>query len=280
LTIKEFLPPILIDWIKKNRLKSFKNYQEAILKCPNEAYQNTELCNLIADKTLIHINKIKERPYRLNATNVFLAFSINYYLNSNSCEGITILDFGGACGIHYYETRSLVPDNVLLKWYVVETPQMVQSAKSRGLNNSDLIFVHSTDEIERKIDFMYSSGALQYVPEPYIETMQLLDTGADIILLNRMMFNKSNRDTVTIQKSSFLENGPGALPKGYSNRTVSYPHTTMSFEKFNSTITNRGYELELAFDETSGTLSMSNNQIFGKGLLYRKVQLQGKVPSN
>lgn len=270
--IKEFLPPILTDWIKKNRSKSFKNYQEAFLKCLNEAYQNEELCNLIADKTLLHINQFEERPYSLNSTNVFLAFSINHYLNSTSCEGLTILDFGGACGIHYYETRALVPDNVLLKWYVVETPQMVQSAKSRGLNNSDLIFVHSIDEIEQKIDFIYSSGALQYVSEPYIQTTQLLNTGADIIVLNRMMFNKLNKDIVTIQKSSFLENGPGTLPEGYSNRTVSYPHTTMSFERFNSTIISGGYELELAFDETSGTLSIGNNQIFGKGLLYRKAR--------
>ncbi|MBK7964355.1 MAG: hypothetical protein IPK10_02920 [Bacteroidetes bacterium] len=89
-------------------------------------------------------------------------------------------------------------------------------------------------------------------------------------IFNRMMFNEDDRDFVTVQKSYLSSNGPGKLPQGYQDKLISYPHTTMSFQKFNQTIINKGYECEWIFLESSGSHKIKNENISGKGMLYIK----------
>ena len=180
------------------------------------------------------------------------------------------MDFGGACGAHYFEVRQLIPQEISMHWYVVETAQMVKSAMERNLNNAELTFVRAIDEISVKVDFIHSSSALQYVDAPYVFTELLLRVDAKWIFFNRMMFNEDDRDFVTVQKSYLSSNGPGKLPQGYQNKLISYPHTTMSFQKFNQTIINKGYECEWIFLESSGSHKIKNENISGKGMLYIK----------
>ena len=134
--IRDFFPPILIKLVKGSErfkdTKEYENYSQAMSDCTSDAYQNIELCNMIADKTIIHIETLKERPFSLNPTNVFLLSAINQYINIYSKKNLKILDFGGACGAHYFEIRRFIPNDVSLKWYVVETAQMVKSAIDRG----------------------------------------------------------------------------------------------------------------------------------------------------
>jgi len=272
MNIKEFFPPILIRLAKRAKgledSKEYESYSKAMQVCTSDAYQNIELCNMIADKTVIHIDILKEKPFSLNPTNVFLLAAINQYLNVYSTKSLKVLDFGGACGAHYFEIRRFIPNDVSLKWYVVETAQMVKSAIDRKLNSNELVFVSSIEDIKTEIDFIHSSGALQYVHSPYEFTNMLININANWIFVNRMMFNENDRDFITVKKSFLSSNGPGKLPKGYTDRIISYPHTTMSFHKFNSTIINNGYEVEWMFLETSGSYQIKNEKIIGKGLLY------------
>lgn len=272
MNIKEFFPPVLIRFAKRIKgledSKEYENYSKAMQVCTSDAYQNIDLCNMIADKTVIHIDTLKEKPFSLNPTNVFLLAAINQYLNVFSTKSLKILDFGGACGAHYFEIRRLIPNDVSLKWYVVETAQMVKSAIDRKLNSKELVFVSSIEDIKTEIDFIHSSGALQYVHSPYEFTNMLINFNANWIFVNRMMFNENDRDFVTVQKSFLSSNGPGKLPKGYKDRIISYPHTTMSFQKYNSMIINNGYEVEWMFLETSGSYQIKNEKISGRGLLY------------
>lgn len=271
MNIKEFIPPVLNRLAKRalkmEDYKEYENYSQAVQVCIHDSYQNVELCNMIADKTAIHAVKLKEKPFNLNPTNVFLLSSINQYININSKKDLQILDFGGACGTHYFEIKRFMPEDVTLKWYVMETEQMVKSAKDRGLNNAELDFVSSVDEIKTKTDFIHSSCALHYVPDPYEVTNALINIRANWLLFNRMMFNENDRDFVTVQKSFLSSNGPGKLPKGYSERIISYPHTTISYQKFNSLILKNNYKLDWIF-ELSGSYQIKNEKIVGKGLLY------------
>jgi putative methyltransferase (TIGR04325 family) len=270
--LKEFVPPILNRWLKTALKladnKEYKNYSQAIKTCTSDAYLNVELCNMIADKTVIHARKLNEKPYILNPTNVFLLAAINQYIINFSKKDLTILDFGGACGFHYFEIKRFMPKDIFLKWYVVETEQMVKSAIERGLSNAELNFVSSIDDVKTVIDFIHSSCALHYVPNPYELTNMLINRKASRIFFNRMMFNENDRDFVTVQKSFLSSNGPGKLPKGYIDRIQSYPHTTLSFQKFNSLIINSDYEIEWIFEELSGSYHIKNERIVGKGLLY------------
>jgi putative methyltransferase (TIGR04325 family) len=272
MNIKELFPPILIKFVKRaiglEGSKEYESYSKALQVCTSDAYQNIELCNMIADKTLIHIDILKEKPFSLDPTDVFLLAAINQYLNVYSTKSLKILDFGGACGAHYFEIRRLLPDDVSLKWYVVETAQMVKSAIEKMLNSNELVFVSSIEDIKTEIDFIHSSSTLQYVHNPYEYIERLIKVNANWIFFNRMMFNENDRDFITVHRSFLASNGPGKLPKGYSDRIISYPHTTMSFRKFNSTIINNGYEIEWMFLETSGSYQIRKEKISGKGLLY------------
>jgi putative methyltransferase (TIGR04325 family) len=272
--IKDFIPPILIKLIKSakelNDNKEYESYSEAIKACTSDAYQNIELCNMIADKTNIYKEELKKKPFALNPNNVFLLAAINQYINTYEKKSLNILDFGGACGAHYFEIKRFLPNNISLKWHVVETAQMVKSAMEKGLNTDELIFVSSLEEIKAEVDFIHSSGALQYVADPYEFTSLLIRIKANWLFLNRMMFNENDRDFVTVQKSFLSSNGPGKLPGGYTDRVISYPHTTMSFQKFNSTIINSDYGLEWMYEDSSGIYHSKNEKISGKGLLYVK----------
>ncbi|MBK7964356.1 MAG: hypothetical protein IPK10_02925 [Bacteroidetes bacterium] len=187
MNIKDFLPPLFIELAKKARgldnSKKYANYELAIKNCENDAYQNIELCNMIADKTVNHIATLGDKPFFVNPTNVFLLAAINQYLNQNETKEINILDFGGACGAHYFEVRQLIPQEISMHWYVVETAQMVKSAMERNLNNAELTFVRAIDEISVKVDFIHSSSALQYVDAPYVFTELLLRVDAKWIFL-------------------------------------------------------------------------------------------------
>lgn len=274
MNFKEFFLPLKKRFTKKSKRiensKKFENYSEALQFCTSDAYQNIELCNMIADKTLVHRDILRKKPFGLNPTNVFLLAAINQYLHVYSTNSLKILDFGGGCGAHYFEIRRFIPNDVSLKWYIVETDQMVKSAIDRKLNNDELVFISSIEDVKEDIDFIHSSSALQYVPSPYEFLNMLININANWLFVNRMMFNEDDTDFVTIQKSFLSANGPGKLPSGYTDRIITYPHTTMSFHKFNSTITNNGYEIEWMFLEASGSYQIKNEKIIGKGLLYVK----------
>ena len=268
--LKDFIPPVLAKLVNRYRghkdIQEFKDYTQAMKSCTSDAYQNTELCNMIAEKTVIHIKKLKEKPFSLNPTDVFLLSAINQYINVHLKKSLTILDFGGACGVHYFEMRRFLSKDISLKWIVLETDQMVKSSIDSGLHSDELVFVTSIEDIKWEIDFVHSSGALQYVPNPYEFTEMLVNLNANVLFVNRMMFNEVDRDFVTIQNSMLSANGPGKLPANYTDRNISYPHTTMSYQKFNSMSPN--YDLEWIFKESSGSYQINDEKIIGRGLLY------------
>jgi putative methyltransferase (TIGR04325 family) len=269
--IKNFLPPIVTDFIRKNRrVIKYKSYDEAIFHCTANTYQNEELCNIIADKTIAYVEFLKKKPYTHNPTTVYLAFAMNHFVNASGKKSITVLDFGGACGAHYFEVRNILPEAVPLKWIVVETEQMIRSAVSRGFAKDELSFINRIEDVLDPVDFVHSSSALQYVPAPYEFLKKLIDVRAKMILFNRMMLNKNSYDIITVQRSFLSSNGPGELPAGYSDKPIMYPHTTMAIDRMNSMMMNEGYECMLDFEEPSGSFSLGKEEILRKGLLFVK----------
>jgi len=276
MNIRDFFPPVIFK-IKsklfnnnKNSLKKerYISYKDAQANCINNDYQNTELCNVIADKTLIFRDKLIIESNILNSTNVFLLAAILKESNNYQNKLFTVLDFGGSCGTHYFEIRKYLPELFKLKWIVVETEQMVKSALAKKLDNNELIFIDSLNNLPH-IDFVYSSCAIQYTSNPYLFLEELLKLGANALIFNRMMFNENDNDIITVQKSFLSENGPGPLPKSYTDKLISYPHTTLSFKKFSESVL-QTYRLNWMFNETTGSYKIGNESIIGRGLFYSK----------
>jgi len=214
---------------KRKTIKEYYSYNDALNNCPlRKAYENTELCCMIGDKTKNYIKNLEIKPYALNAANVFLVNIIQKYLLEYQINDITILDFGGACGAHYFETKRFFGLNIKFNWIVVETPEMVNSAKIHGLENEELFFVDSIEKINNSVDLVHSSGALQYVPDWNDYLRSLVELNAKYMLFNRMMFNENNRTFATIQKSKLSDNGHGPMPEKYVDKDIFYPHMTIS----------------------------------------------------
>lgn len=269
--LKNFIPPVFSEFIQKNRrIVKYKSYEEALSHCTADAYQNEELCNMIADKTLAYRELLNKEPFTVTPTSVYLGFALNYFVNAYQHKTLTVLDFGGACGAHYFEMRKLIPGAIAIKWIVVETEQMVSSALDHGFGKEELSFTTNVESIKESVDFVYSSSTLQYVPEPYTFLNKLIQVNARMILLNRMMFNGNNEDIITVQRSFLSSNGPGKLPQGYVDKLIMYPHTTMAINKVNSIMEKADYKCLIEFDEPSGKFALGKEKVLGKGLLYSK----------
>ena len=76
-TLKTFIPPILIKYLK--RKKEYKSYDDAFQKASNGAYENKKLCEVVAKKTINYLTSLNTKPLNLNATNIFLLSAIQNY---------------------------------------------------------------------------------------------------------------------------------------------------------------------------------------------------------
>lgn len=240
----------------------------ALAECLEGGYKNEELCEVIAEKTIRYKERLKQKPFHLSLNNAFLLSGLQHALKGKTeKDTLRVLDFGGACGSHYFEMERFLPNTKLL-WTIVETPTLVKIARQKNIGSENLFFKEALTDAQ-DTDLIYSSGALQYTEKPYEYLKKLMETGAEHIIFSRMMLNKKDRDIITIHKSPLSWNGPGPLPKEYQDKQVSYPITIMSFEKFNKQLL-ENYTLDWFFEENDEYPKLYNEENFGCGLLYTK----------
>lgn len=151
----------------------------------------------------------------------------------------TVLDFGGACGIHYKLALREAP---FIRWGVVETPAMVRQASQ--LETDRLRFFETIEAAAAwlgTINLMHSNGAVQYTPSP-IETVQrLVDIGAARMQWRRLFF--SDRPLAERQRSMLVENGPRVEGRvRISTKAVAYDRKSFSRSEFEAA--HAGYRAE------------------------------------
>jgi putative methyltransferase (TIGR04325 family) len=269
--LKDFIPPVLLKLRKtapSEKPQTFGSYQEALKACSSHAYMDSELCDVVAQKTVAYKEKLIQRPYDITPNQAYLLSVINQYIQYSNLKTISLLDFGGACGSHYFEIIRLLDKSIKIDWNVVETPSMRHAALTHELEDLNLTFRQSIEELHRKPDILHSSSAIQYVADPYRIVNSMIKRNPNWLFFNRMMFNAKDQDLITVQTSTLSGNGPGPLPKGFKDKKVMYPHTTMSFKKFKNKFLEAGYHLRWEFDEPSGHFQIPGENIIGKGILF------------
>ena len=154
---------------------------EALADCTDDAYENDELVRVIFDKTKIYKNSLENSNYsKLDVRSLSL---INTILQVGK-PGVTVIDFGGAAGAHYFDLRKALPD-IGLSYTVIETPAMVKYAQA--FSTAELKFKSDFNGIEN-VDIVHSSGTLQSVDNPYVYLQKLINLKADYMLFNRLGF--------------------------------------------------------------------------------------------
>jgi len=132
----------------------------------------------------------------------------------------TITDFGGATGEIGRSLKKIFPS---IEYTVVENPTMAALMTPR---EQSIAFRTSIPE---SCDIFFTSSTLQYLPEPYELLEKGLRSARFGALLARNSF--SAEPIFRVQRSHLFENGRGAIPPGFQNILVSYPHQTIQEDR-------------------------------------------------
>lgn len=235
--------------------KIYHSYAEAIADCTQDAYQEKELIEVIFKKTLRFKNDLEAKPINMWVQPAYGIISLLPFIKQ---DVIKVLDFGGACGAHYFHTRKFIDNK--LDWNVVETPAMVQQAKE--LENDELTF--SDNLQQREVDLVFTSGTLQCVDDPFKYLRKLVALKARYIFFSRLALS-TGKTLYEVHTSKLSWNGIGDLPEGYTDRDVKYPFVIPSEKEFLNEL--KDYSIEVKFDDRSGVPVGEN--LVGYGLLCR-----------
>lgn len=146
------------------------------------------------------------------------------------------------------------------------------SKAEKVLENEELKFFNDINKAANnflKIDLIISSGVIQYFEDPRKILTEMINLGADYILLTRLSLTLSAYDVISVQKSLLSQNGFEKLPDGSVDKIIKYPHTNIKEVDF-KTIIETKYKIKLQFDDPSGVQHINNHHSVGYGLLLEK----------
>jgi putative methyltransferase (TIGR04325 family) len=270
--IKSFIPPILFA-VFRNKQKVerlYLSYEDALKNCANESgYEEDDIVKVVLEKTKRFKNELENKTaFQVDATTAYAMLVLNKCFENTS--QINVLDYGGACGAHYFTFRSFLNSKYRVNWIVVETTNMCKYAIE--LQNDELRFYDDIDLAVKKsgkIDLIFSSGTIQSVNDPRKVLHQLINLNTKYIFFTRLSLTKGAQDVISVQKTMLSENGIGSLPEPFKDKPVEYPHTNMPENEFEG-ILNKSYKVLYQFNETSGIHSVNDELIVGYGVLLKK----------
>lgn len=267
--VKAVTPPILLDIVRGKQAHGcsgcYASYDEACKTITGygsiDGYEESDLINVIYLKTIRFRDAISSSygPVLIDMGNIRTILALSLAIKGDEFR---VIDFGGACGAHYFSAKALYGEKVKFKWHVVETENMVNQGKS--LQTDELNFYTDVDSARQDmghVDMIFSSGALQYVRNPYQSLQKLLECDAKYIFLTRWGLSNSNKDLFTVQASTLSMNGIGPLPEGIKDKTLKYPVTIVRKEVVEDFFLTRHYRIEIQFNEDQGAYVVDGCQI-------------------
>jgi putative methyltransferase (TIGR04325 family) len=278
--LQRLIPPIVFDRLVKNKPKphlndyeQFESYEQADQSCKGKGYEEGTLLRVIRRKTEIYREQLAcSFPRRIGVGELQLLSVVGLLAGQ---EHIRVLDFGGACGAHYFLIRSVLEKQSALRltWHVVETPGMVKAAK--GLESDELRFFSSLREAVTQLesaDVVFSSGAIQCVPNPYKALEEMVACKAKYIVLSSLGLTTGPSDVVVVHTSTLSMNGPGALPAEFEDATCKYPFTFPARDRINGVL-HSSYKASIEVPDNSGVFPVNNQPLIGMGLIAERVSL-------
>ena len=231
-----------------NFTKEYASYSEAVKACQTETpYQDQDLLECILAKTKRYLSADAKvlSPYEVS---LFVFLSL--LQGKSQSKILNVIDVGGACGMHYFQVRKVLPKNIRLRWKVVETPGMVRVASE--LTNDELSFHDDLKAAvaDNVVDGVFLSGLLQCCEKPWKMLSNILSVGAEVLGIYRVGCCKGDKDYLTVQDSRLSTNGPGELPEGFEDRIVKYPYYILSEEILFALLLKK-YECAAVWDDGS-----------------------------
>ncbi len=225
MSIKQFIPPILVSLLKKNRKYgwsgNYSNWQTAIQH--SEGYHATNILQKIKGATL----KVKtgEAVYERDSV-IFekieyswpLLASLMWVATKNN-GSLKVLDVGGSLGSSYFQNKKYLDELHYVEWNVVEQENFVTTGKD-CIEDQTLQFFYSIDECiseKGKPDILILACTLPYIEKPYQLVSELMNYDIPYIIIDNTFFNYEDKDRITIQKVP-----PSIYPASYPCWFLSY----------------------------------------------------------
>jgi len=261
--IKSLIPPIIFNILKKirNSKYGYTGDYSSWLEAQNNAtgYDSEEILETVKMSLL----KVKNGKTIYERDSVLfdeiqyswqLLAGLMFVSAKQFPLGLKVLDFGGSLGSTYYQNKKFLDEFNNVSWSIVEQAHFVNVGK-KDFEDDRLNFFYSVNDCIniQNPNVLLLSSVLQYIENPYKLLDEILEYDFDFILLDRVVFNKKNKDDmITIQKINL---------KGYS----SIPSWLFSEDKLLSYFYNK-YNLLEDYDITEE----ENNQKYEKGFLWVK----------
>jgi len=262
-----------IDGGRVTPAPTFANFDDALLFCGTDGYKQSEIVDVVVAKTLIVKSKMEEGPVLdLDSLRTVIGLA-----GSQPSKGLTVIDFGGASGAHYRTARTILGKSFPLRWHVVETEEMAETAGA-VLADDSLRFFSTLDSAEvglGSIDLILASGSLQYTPDPLSFLKQILSIKAKHIFITRTVLTDTDQAFTMIQVSRLAAHGAGPLPEAFKDREILTPVTIVEREEFEQEL-KETYEIRFGILEDKGAYRHNGEtfNMFGYFLDLKKELLQ------
>jgi putative methyltransferase (TIGR04325 family) len=171
---------------------------------------------------------------------------------------LSVLDFGGSLGSSYFQNRELLRTLPTIRWNVVEQAHYVKAGQA-FIQDEQLRFYASIQEClaENNVNAILLSSVLQYLTDPANLLPSLLAVGADALILDRTIINRSISDRIYVQH----------VPSSICN--ASYPCRSLSEPRL-LTMTRDRYKVDADFTSLHFPGLESIDSEF-KGYLFTRV---------
>jgi len=231
---RDLLPPVLLRWFRHVRgggihfVGDFATWEEARNLCTG--YDTEEILAKVLSSTL----KVKHGEAAAERDSV-LFDKIEYvwpvlaglmWTAARSGGRLNVLDFGGALGSSYFQSRKFLQSLPEVRWNVVEQPHYVDTGR-QYIQDDQLRFYKTLEECltENQPNVILLSSVLQYLESPIDLISALNKVGALCLVVDRTPFTLHEQDKLIIQKV------PASI---YS---ASYPMWIFSLSKFEKLLT-------------------------------------------
>ena len=114
---------------------------------------------------------------------------------------LSVLDFGGALGSSYFQSRKFLRGLTAVCWSVVEQPHYVEAGREH-IQDDRLRFYGQVEECvqEQSPNVILLSGVLQCIADPNELLATLLSSGCDTVILDRTCYvNEGQEERISIQ---------------------------------------------------------------------------------
>jgi putative methyltransferase (TIGR04325 family) len=202
--LKQFIPPIFLRLYRSYRSSwrgDYSSWQEAREAC--EGYHSETILKAVSESA----SRVSagEFPYERDSV-LFEKVEYSWPLAGALCwsalrhSQLRVLDFGGGLGSAFYQNKIFLDSIPDLKWFVVEQKTFVNRGKEQ-FSHDRLIFEESIQRVvaQASINLILVSSTMQYLENPWQTLQELINVGAELIVIDRFSAVEGGRDIITKQ---------------------------------------------------------------------------------